>query len=258
MIDDIDPDVLITGPRRVASGRSGWTRARRTSGTEVAHVRGDQGPRTPRGTGYSGLHTDENRGAMGRPAKFSEDQILDATMRVVATEGVRAATMARIAAAAGAPVGSLYHRFRSRELLLARLWVRTVSHFQDGFVAALAADDIDRAATGAALHGVRWARDHLDEARVLLLHRRRDLATAWPEELGDELAALQAQLQTAVGEHARQRYGTDDEKALQRLQLALVDLPYAAIRRYVGAGESPPESLDDLVVTACRTILDAA
>jgi len=194
---------------------------------------------------------------MGRPPKFSEDEILDAAMRVVATEGTRAATMARIAAAAGAPVGSLYHRFRSRELLLAHLWVRTVSHFQEGFVAALDAADIDGAGTGAALHGVRWAREHLDEARVLLLHRRRDLAAEWPDELGDELAALQDQLETAVTGHARRRYGTRGEEAVQRVQLALVDLPYAAVRRYVGAGQPPPESLDELVLTACRSILDA-
>lgn len=195
---------------------------------------------------------------MGRPAKFSEGQILDATMRVIATDGTRAATMAQIAAAAGAPVGSLYHRFRSRELLLARLWVRTVAHFQEGFVAALDDDDLDAAATGAALYGVRWARENLDEARVLLLHRRRDLAADWPDELGAELAALSRQLDTALGDHVRRRYGTHDEQGLQRVRLALVDLPYAAIRRYIGTGEPPPESLDDLVLTACRTILDVA
>jgi AcrR family transcriptional regulator len=195
---------------------------------------------------------------VARPAKFSEDQILDATLQLVATGGPGAATMSAIAAAVGAPVGSLYHRFASRELLLARLWIRTVRRFQRGFIAALADNDLDAAAIGASLHAVTWARDHLDEARVLLLHRRQDLVARWPQELGDELAQLNDGVEAAVRDHARRRYGSDDEDHLQRLTFALADLPYAAMRRYLAAGEPPPASLEDLVATTCGCVLAAA
>ena len=192
---------------------------------------------------------------MARPAKFNENQILDATVQLVAAGGPGAATMAAIAETAGAPVGSLYHRFASRELLLARLWIRTVGRFQHGFIAALADDDLDAAAIGAALYGIRWARDHRDEARVLLLHRRQDLAARWPKELGDELAQLNDGVEAAVRDHARRRYGSDDADHLQRLTFALADLPYAAMRRYLAAGEAPPASLEGLVATTCRCVL---
>jgi AcrR family transcriptional regulator len=192
---------------------------------------------------------------VARPAKFNEDQILDATLQLVAAGGPGAATMAAIAEAVGAPIGSLYHRFASRELLLARLWIRTIRRFQDGFLKALADDDLDAAAVGAALHGVRWARDHVEEARVLLLYRREDLAARWPAELGEDLAVLNKGVETAIRDHAHRRYGSDDPELLQRLTFALADLPYAAMRRFIAAGESPPASIDDLVVTACQCVL---
>lgn len=187
---------------------------------------------------------------MARPAKFTEAQILDAALRLVADNGPAAATMDGIGALLGAPSGSLYHRFRSRGLLLARLWIRTVKRFQPGFLDALAGDDLD----AAALHVVRWARDHVDGARVLLLFRCEDLAARWPEELGEELPTLNADV-AALRAYGRRRYGQDDATAVQRVTFALVDVPYAAARRFFLAGTPPPALLDDLVVAACRGVL---
>lgn len=193
---------------------------------------------------------------MARPARFTEDQIFDAALRLVAGGGPGAATIAGLAELLGAPVGSIYHRFRSRDLLLARLWLRTVKRFQRGFLDALADDDLDQAALGAALHVVRWAREHVDEARVLLLHRREDLLAAqWPEDLTTELAALNTDVESALRAHARQRYGHDGGQAVQRVTFAVVDVPYAAGRRYLIAGKPPPPSVDDLVAATCRCLL---
>jgi AcrR family transcriptional regulator len=79
---------------------------------------------------------------MGRPAKFNDDLILDATAEAIAREGPARATVANIAAAVGAPSGSIYHRFESRDLMFARLWIRTVRRAQPGFIAALANPDL--------------------------------------------------------------------------------------------------------------------
>jgi AcrR family transcriptional regulator len=192
-----------------------------------------------------------------RPAKFSEDQILDAAMRLVAEGGPSAATISGIAGLLGAPVGSIYHRFESRDLLLAKLWIRTIKCFQRGFVAALQADDVDEAALGAALYNVQWTRDHLEEARVLLLYRSEDLAEKWPEELGEELATLNAGVFSAIKEHAQRRYGKDaDATKLRRVVFALVDVPYAAGRRHLINGEPPPPQIDGLVTETLRCVLD--
>jgi AcrR family transcriptional regulator len=191
-----------------------------------------------------------------RPPKFGEDQIMDAAMRLVAEGGPNAATVAGIAGALGAPVGSIYHRFKSRDLLLARLWIRTVKRFQVGFLRALEADDLDEAALGAALYNVEWTRRHVDEARVLLLYRREDLAERWPEELGEELAALNTDVERAVRDHVLRRYGEGGgAEAVRRVVFALVDVPYAAGRRHLVNGEPPPLLVDELVTQTLQRVL---
>lgn len=194
---------------------------------------------------------------VGRTAKFTEDDVLDAALAVIATQGPAGATINAIAARLDAPVGSIYHRFRSRDLLLARLWIRSIRRFQAGFIAALAPEgDPLVAGLDAALHVVRWSRQHTEEARVMVLYRREDLAARWPAELGDELARLNGAVEAAVAAYARRRYGRSDPESLRRVAFALVDIPYAAARRSLLAGEAPPPFVDELVRTAVRAVLD--
>ncbi|MGI8552143.1 MAG: TetR family transcriptional regulator [Dehalococcoidia bacterium] len=75
---------------------------------------------------------------MARSAHYDQERILDAALQTASRTGPRAASIAALAAAIGAPTGSIYHRFRSRDLLMAELWLRTVERFQAGFLAALA------------------------------------------------------------------------------------------------------------------------
>ncbi|MFG1948627.1 TetR/AcrR family transcriptional regulator [Nonomuraea sp. NPDC048826] len=184
---------------------------------------------------------------MGRPAKFSQDQILDTALAIIAEDGPGAARMDAIAARLGAPTGSLYHRFASRDLLLATLWVRVVSGFQHGFAAALAADD----ALAAALHTPRWCREHPAEATVLLLHRRQDLTARWPDELGADLGTLTAQLSDALASFTARHPGLDRE----RLLFAVIDVPYGAVRRHLLERRSPPPVVDELIAATCRAVL---
>lgn len=193
---------------------------------------------------------------MARPAKFTSSDILDAAARLIARGGPRLATVSTIAEDLGAPTGSIYHRFASRELLLARLWIRTIHRAQAGFLEALAVQDLNQAARMAATHIPRWSREHLDEARVLLLYRRADLAARWPEELGEELATLNVQVEQALEAFTRRRYGRLTASNLQRVTFALVDVPYAAARRYLLAGKPPPAAVDDLVAQVCACLLD--
>jgi AcrR family transcriptional regulator len=192
---------------------------------------------------------------VGRPAKFDSEQILDATARLVAEGGPAQATVAAIAQRLGAPSGSIYHRFESRDLLLARLWIRTVRRAQEGFIAALALPDLEQAAIAAALHIPRWSRQHLPEATVLLLYRREDLADRWPQELGAEVAELNKGVEAAVRHFTRRWAGRITPAALQTVAFALVDTPYGASRRYLLAGKPPPPQVDELVVQTCRCVL---
>ncbi len=194
---------------------------------------------------------------MARPAAFTDDRLLDGALALVAAGGPGAATIAAISEATGAPVGSIYHRFASRELLMARLWMRTVAAFQRGFIQAVAAEDPERAAVGAIDHVVGWAREHPAQMRVLVLYRREDLAARWPEELGRELAGLRRDLEVALCDHARARYGRDDADVVARVTFALVDIPYAAVRRYVLTRGDLPAAVADVLVPTCRFALAA-
>ncbi|WP_431930393.1 TetR/AcrR family transcriptional regulator [Nonomuraea jabiensis] len=185
---------------------------------------------------------------MGRSAKFDSGQILDAALEIVAERGPAAATMAAIAAWMGAPVGSIYHRFATRDLLLAELWIRGIGRFQQGLIEALEADD----AESVVLHTVRWCRENPAEAAVLLLYRKEDLAAQWPEELGDRLAGLNAAAQAAFTAFARRR---DAEPDWNRLVFALIDVPLGAVRRHITDRNPPPPWVDDLVLTASKAVL---
>ena len=65
---------------------------------------------------------------MGRTAQFDREELL-LTAASVAAAG-RPLTIQSLAEATGAPVGSIYHRFESREALLAEAWLLAVRHFQ--------------------------------------------------------------------------------------------------------------------------------
>jgi AcrR family transcriptional regulator len=194
---------------------------------------------------------------MARPPAFTDDQLLDGALSLLAAGGPGAATIAAISEVTGAPVGSIYHRFASRELLMARLWMRTVTAFQAGFIHALADDDPERAARDAIDHVIGWAGEHPAEMRVLVLHRREDLATRWPDELGRELVNIRQGLESAIRGHARARYGRDDDEAVARVTFALVDIPYAAVRRYVLTGGGMPAAVAEALVPTCRFALAA-
>lgn len=192
---------------------------------------------------------------MGRPAKFNTDQILDATAQLVAEGGPGLATVAGIAERLGAPTGSIYYRFDSRDLLLARLWIRTARRAQEGFVAALAQDDVGKAAVDAALHIPRWSRTNVDDACVMVLYRREQLAEQWPKELGEELATLNDSIKAGVRSFVRRRFGSVTKANLDVTMFALLDVPYAAVRRHLHVGNPPPLTVDELVTRTCQCIL---
>jgi AcrR family transcriptional regulator len=195
---------------------------------------------------------------VGRPAKFDSDAILDAAVLLIAERGVGQTTVSEMARRLGAPTGSIYHRFESRDLLLARLWTRTVRRAQTGFLNALGEEDLETAAQRAALHILRWSREHPVEASLLLLYRREDLADRWSETLGAEASSLNDEMREAIRGFTRRRFGRVTPARLQAVAFALVDVPYAACRRYLLAGQGPPPSLDELVLKTCACTLFAA
>lgn len=180
----------------------------------------------------------------------------DAALRLVADRGPQAVTVAALAQEVGAPVGSIYHRYRSREALLAELWMDVVEGFQGEFVQRLGlAADVE-GAVQASLFMVEWTRQHPLEARLLLLHRRQDfVAGAWPAELTDRAAALEPQIGSALRAFAVRAFRVADADTMARLRYALLDAPFGAIKPYLQARKRLPGVVDELVATTARAVL---
>lgn len=205
---------------------------------------------------------------MAAPRKHPTDEILDAARTIVLRRGPRAASVKAIASASGAPVGTLYHRFGNRDGLLAEVWLRALGRFQElalagaqprggpqprGEAGAQAAP-LERA-VAMARAAVDFAAQHPDDARLLLALRREDLLDADPtDELRQRIAAMNAPLMEAVRAITRDLVGRADARAVDAVVRAVVDLPYAAVRRHV-SGPGVPAWLADDVADAARALL---
>jgi AcrR family transcriptional regulator len=189
---------------------------------------------------------------MGRKAHYANEQFLDAALKLAAAGGPGAVTVAAIAEKLGAPIGSVYHRFPSRDVILAELWLQAAESFQAGFLEWLKGDD----GLNAALYTPRWVRSHPEQGRLLLLYRQEELTWGpWPKDLKRRVSRLAKDLEEGMSGFTKRTYGRVTRKSLDRVVFALAELPLAAVRRYLQAGETPPDSVDELVREASLAVL---
>jgi AcrR family transcriptional regulator len=195
---------------------------------------------------------------MAPPRKHDSDEILDAARTLVLRDGPRAASVAAIAAASGAPVGTLYHRFGNRDGILTAAWLRALERFQRRALAAATDPDPLAAAVAMATTQVRFAREQPDDVRLLLAIRRDDLLDAAPDDgFGEQLAGMNAPLEEMLTRLTRALRGRADARSRDAVARAVVDLPNAAVRRHLRAGGRLPGWLEDDVAYAVRTLLTA-
>jgi AcrR family transcriptional regulator len=186
---------------------------------------------------------------MPRPARYSVDELLDAAAALLAADGPAAVTMSAVARATGAPSGSMYHRFPTRAVLCGELWVRTEERFHAGFAAALSApDDPQARCVAGARYTVQWCRDHPAEAQVLLAGAEALGLAAWPDELTARRRRLHRKLRRLLA-------GVPVDA--DRVNAALIDIPYAVVRRHLVAKRSIPASADAIVDDCARALIPA-
>lgn len=192
---------------------------------------------------------------MGRPALHDTQALLDVARTIAADHGPASVTIAAVSAASGAPSGSLYHRFDDRAALLGQLWLRTTGRFQAGFLEALASAPGAEGCVAAAVHVIRWSRDHPAEARLLLRGPEDFAAAEWPAPTRRRAASDRRALAAALRERAT-GLGGPATAALDRVVLATVDLPYAVVRRHLLTGPRAklPAGTEALVEHAARAL----
>lgn len=189
---------------------------------------------------------------MPKPARFTDDDVLDAALARLGEAGPRI-SIADIARELGGPVGSIYHRFPSREVLMVRLWLRSIHRFQRGLFELAEISDAHEAMIAMALHVPQYCRAHSDEAVGLTLYRQDRLLLDCPDEMRDAVTTMNDSLVTLMTDATRRRYGDVGPDNLKWVEMATQVTPYGLVRPYLGRA-IPPE-IDTAVAAAADAIL---
>ncbi|MFV0523548.1 MAG: TetR/AcrR family transcriptional regulator [Acidimicrobiales bacterium] len=194
---------------------------------------------------------------MARRARFSHDDVLDAAVTAVGVAGPTA-TVADVAHQLGGPVGSIYHRFASREELLARLWLREVGRFQRGLFAVDPGPEADAgtahdALVAMALHVPRYCRRHHAEARALTLYRQSRLLTDCPAGLEETVRTVNHDLEALTQRMTLLRFGSAQADLTAITVRAVRVSAYGLVRPHLGG--PVPRAVDAAVEAAADAIL---
>jgi AcrR family transcriptional regulator len=194
---------------------------------------------------------------MAPPRKHDTDRILDAARALVLHDGPRSASVAAIARESGAPIGTLYHRFKSRDGLLAAAWLRALERFQQRALAAAQDPDPLKAAVSMASSQIAFAREEPEDALLLLAVRRDDLLDADPDDgFRAQLEAINTPLAATLARLTKALKGDTGARAADEVTRAVVDLPNATVRRHMRDGHKLPSWLERDVAAAARRLLE--
>ncbi len=196
---------------------------------------------------------------MGRPARHHRETLLESARDLSAQHGPQNLTIARVARRANAPVGSIYHRYKSRAELLGAVWLDLVETFQAQFLACLEGPDPAEAGLASLRFSLGWIAEFPREARLLLLHRREDFAAdAWPATYRRRAQRLTAAADRAMANYAERLLGRTDADAMRQVRWLLVDLPRSALRRELEEGGASPAGARELLMATCSFALRRA
>lgn len=179
---------------------------------------------------------------MPRPRVHDLDRLLDVAEQLVADGGPERFTVRALATAAGVSNGVIYHAFGSLPVLLGRLWLRAAGDFLDLQVElADAVQGGDREAAVEAVAAVASVpavfADRRPAAARMLVAVRRDqlLGPEVPQELAEEMFALDKRLVALLTRLSRALWDRADGASVEVVTLCVVDLPTAVFRRALAA-----------------------
>lgn len=190
---------------------------------------------------------------MARPSKYTSDELLDAAVAAVRDHGT-SATIAQVSSRTGAPVGSIYHRYPSREHLFISAWLRGVRRFHVGLLATAEMEDPRAALLTQARHVVAFCRESPDDALSMTLYRHRLLLPVVPADLADEVTSVNEEISAMGRDQAERLFGRFDEELGLHVAIAVRQCPYGLVRPFVGG--PVPLWLEEAAVAAAGAILD--
>ena len=191
---------------------------------------------------------------MGRKAYFKNEEFIDSAIQIIAEDGLGALTIAGLSTRVTAPIGSVYHRFPSRDALLAELWLTVIESFQNEWLKILQINGLQ-----ATLYSLQWVRSHPHKARIMLLYRIDDLISGeWPKDLQKRALSLSRELHEGIASFAKKQFGSATKEYIDRTLFAIHDAPMGILRRYLQENKIPPESVADLIRETYEAVIEKA
>ncbi|VAW00481.1 hypothetical protein MNBD_ALPHA01-839 [hydrothermal vent metagenome] len=167
---------------------------------------------------------------MVRKAEFDGDDFILAAIGLIAHGGPTAATMNAIAISAGAPTGSIYHRFKSRSALLGAAWLYALSAMSDEILPDLMLGQSDDAVSAL----IRWVEMNPAMARMIMLYSENDLIDGeLPPTLHKELNQANQKLGTGLSTLLKHRRKALTAANLALANFAVFDGPIAAMKPFL-------------------------
>ncbi|MFK7958494.1 MAG: TetR/AcrR family transcriptional regulator [Lysobacterales bacterium] len=186
---------------------------------------------------------------MGRQSTLNHTEIFATVSRQLNTVG--SVTVRDIVGETGVSVGSLFHRFGSREGLLAEAWLDALVAFQTVFLGALDGASHD-AGLQAALATPRFCRREPDRAALLACCRASEfLSSKTPKPISKSIKNANRAVEKAVRGFSHQQ-----TLSIQCCRLALAAIPLGAVRIYL-PGQPVPKSVDRYIEAAYKAVTAA-
>ncbi len=183
---------------------------------------------------------------MGRMSTVNEAEIFAAVGRRLSKDGN--VTLQNVVADTGVSIGSLYHKYGSREVLLARTWIDAVKASQAEFLKALGSEH-ESAGELAALATPKFCRKDRGRAIILACCRKSEFITdALPDEIRQEIDSINDKMLVAIKQYSKQ-----SGLSLDACMMGFVAFPLGAVRMYL-PDKPVPKSVDDYVLAAFRSL----
>ncbi|WP_291078169.1 TetR/AcrR family transcriptional regulator [Hyphomonas sp.] len=184
---------------------------------------------------------------MGRKSTFLDRDIFEAAGLQIAKDGEF--RIQRLVEQTGVSTGSLYHRYGSREGLIASAWVDALEAFSANLLPELMAED-SKAGERAALVTPTFARRERAKAIILASGRQSQFLT------GEASAELRARAQTINDNIAKAvaAFSKRETVTLEAARYGTMAFPLAVVMTYLPQ-KRVPKSADDFILAAYRSAM---
>lgn len=189
------------------------------------------------------------------------DDLLDVAERIVTDGDPAGLTLRSLGARAGVSNGTIYHVFRSKEELLARLWLRATTRL--GAIMDEAVGSLDSKTTSSAdavvavaLATVTLVRQYPGSARLFFGQRPDQLFSSdLSDDVLTEIRAKQAQFAGILTRLADTMWDRTDGIAVDVIAVCTVDIPGGMLRRPLMEGRRVGTGIEQRIDASVRAVL---